>query len=143
MTGSLNGPIDMALDVSNNWMYWTQITSTTSEVFRSHLDGNGTQQLFGDQGFYYGIAIDPLHGYLYFADQHPHQMAIRRMNLDSTNPISLILAGEPSGVDVDVTEGKLDWSRRDTPGVWRSNLDGSNVQQLALSARFASQPIYH
>jgi DNA-binding beta-propeller fold protein YncE len=142
-TGSLNGPVDMALDVPNNWMYWTQITSTTSEVFRSHLDGAGTQQLFGDQGFYYGIAIDPLHGYFYFADQHPNQIAIRRLNLDGTNPISLIPAEEPSGVDLNVTEGKLYCSRRDTPEVWRSNLDGSNVQQMALSARFASQPIYH
>jgi DNA-binding beta-propeller fold protein YncE len=134
VTGSLNGPIDMALDVPNNWMYWTQITSSTSELFRSRLDGTGTQQLFGDQGFYYGLAIDPAHGYIYFADQHPNQMAIRRLNIDGSNPVTLIPAGEPSGVDIDVAEGKVYWSRRDTPGVWRSNLDGTNVQQLTVPA---------
>ncbi len=64
-----------------------------TEVFRSHLNVTGTQHLFGDQGFYYGIAIDPLHGYLYFAYQNPNPMAIRRLNLDGTNPVSLIPAG--------------------------------------------------
>jgi DNA-binding beta-propeller fold protein YncE len=89
--------IDVALDVPDNKMYWTQITSTTSELFSANLNGTNAHQLFTDQGFYYGLAVDPAHGYLYFADQHPNQMAIRRINVDGTNPTTLISAGEPSG----------------------------------------------
>lgn len=136
VTGTANGPVDVALDVPNNKMYWTQITSATSELFSAHLDGTGVQQLFTDQGFYYGLAVDPAHGYLYFADQHPNQHAIRRINVDGTNPITLVSAGEPSGVDIDLAAGKLYWSRRDTPGIWDANLDGSNVQQLTVPANF-------
>jgi DNA-binding beta-propeller fold protein YncE len=137
-TGTLNGPLDVEVDAATNSMYWTQIISTSSQIFRSNLDGTNTQLLFGDQGFYYDLAVDPAKGFIYFADQHPNAHAIRRINLDGTNPVTIVAqAGlEPSGLEIDFNEGRLYWSRRDTPALWRANLDGSNPEQFSNPANF-------
>src|SRR5262249_23600313 len=108
VAGTSNGPVDIALDIPAGKMYWTQIVSTASQLFRSNLDGTGTELLFGDQGFYYDLAIDPANGFIYFADQHPNYHAIRRVKLDGTQPTVLVTAPglQPSGLEIDLAEQK-------------------------------------
>jgi hypothetical protein len=142
--GRWNGPIDVKLDVANGYMYWTQIVSTHSELYRARLDGSEQQLLFSDQGFYYDLALAPAQGsgylgkYIYFADQHPDHHSIRRIGIDGSDPTTLItLTGmEPSGLEIDPVDGMLYWSRRDEPGVWRATLDGEFIEQVTDPGQF-------
>src|SRR5439155_21058851 len=85
-------------------------------------------------GAYAGIEVDPIQGYLYFADYYPGAERIRRINTDGTNPLTLVNQpnGWPSGTEIDLAAGKLYWTRTNSnlPGVFRSNLDGTSVEQL-------------
>jgi hypothetical protein len=133
--GSLNGPRDVALDIPGNRMYWVQGQGTFSQLFRARLDGSDQTLLFSDQGFYAGIEIDPAKGYVYFSDYYPGSSRIRRMNIDGSAPITLVdqSGSWPTGMDIDLGAGKLYWAKSDTaiPGIFRSNLDGSDVEAVA------------
>jgi len=140
--GSLNGPFHVALDVPNNYLYFTHIQSTSSQIVRTRLDGSQPQVLFSDTGFYSGLEVDPQHGYIYFSDYYPGNERIRRINLDGGNPITLVAQPDswPSGTDLDLQGGKLYWARSNssTTGVFRSNLDGSGLEPLvSLSSAYS------
>ena len=140
--GRLNGPVDVKLDVANGYMYWTQIISTHSEIFRARLDGSAPELLFTDQGFYYDLALAPDRRnaggdydgrYLYFADQHPNYEGIRRISLvgDPSPEVIVHVDGmEPSGLEIDPDGKWIYFSRRDQPGIWRTKLDGGQLQEV-------------
>ena len=130
----LNGPVGIALDLKNQYIYWTHIMSTHSRICRSSLDGSWTVQLLYQQGFFYDIELDPEGGYMYWADQHPNYRAIRRANLDGTDPVSIVSGIEPSGIALDLKDGKVYWSTRGTPSIQRANLDGTKVETLVSGA---------
>jgi hypothetical protein len=142
--GQLNGPVDVKLDTANGYMYWTQIISTHSELYRARLDGSEKQLLFTDQGFYYDLALAPDQGsgyrgeHIYFADQHPNAHGIRRIGIDGGNAGTLFSeAGlEPSGLEIDPVSGWIYWSRRDRPGIWRADLNGDVVEEVTDFAQF-------
>jgi DNA-binding beta-propeller fold protein YncE len=148
VNGRLNGPVDVKLDVANGYMYWTQIVSTDSEIYRAKLDGSDPELLFSDRGFYYDLALAPDRSkvggdydgrYIYFADQHPNYQAIRRISING-DPSPQIIAHvdgmEPSGLEIDPDGHWLYFSRRDQPGIWRTKLDGSGLQEVVNPAFF-------
>jgi low density lipoprotein receptor-related protein 5/6 len=77
------------------------------------------------------IAIDRTGGKMYWADWPEATAHIRRSNLDGSD-VEVIHSGlsGPYGVALDVTAGKLYWTEFSANMVRRSNLDGTNVEDL-------------
>lgn len=150
--GRLNGPSDVKLDVANGYMYWTEILSTRSEIYRSRLDGSDARLLFGDVGFYSDLAIAPgrrHHGsdydgeYLYFADTHSQRQAIRRIPVEGGTEAEAVLHQdglEPSGIEIDPHGRWLYFSHGRRPGIWRVGLDGRQLRELTEPEDFPYFP---
>ena len=82
------------------------------------------------------IAVDPEGGKLYWAEGS----AIRRANLNGSNPETVVLADEGvPGIAVHPEQGKIYWTQPGPPNVvQRANTDGSNVETLIASDEHAS-----
>ena len=57
---------------------------------------------------------------------------IQRANLDGSNIEDLVTVGltTPTGIAVDVSDGKMYWANLDPHKIQRANLDGSNIEDL-------------
>ena len=68
---------------------------------------------------------------------------IQRANLDGSNVQDLVTRGlrYPSGIALDVAEGKMYWTDSLTEKIQRANLDGSNVQDLVTTGLARPQSI--
>ena len=63
---------------------------------------------------------------------NPGSQEIQRANLDGSQVEDLVTSGlgSPTGLDLDVTGGKMYWTDRRTDKIQRANLDGSHVEDL-------------
>ena len=83
------------------------------------------------------IAVDVANGMVYWTDdgdgdpQTPDG-AIRRVNLDGSGSVENVKAGlaDPVGIALDVPGDKMYWIERTQGKVFRSNLDGSDMEEL-------------
>jgi hypothetical protein len=120
---------------AGEWVYWAD--SGTDSIRRVRLDGSDMQILYtGTQGVVFpkDVALDVTHGYVYWTmGVSPGSNKIQRAALDGTGTIETLLApGYFLGnIELDVDGGKMYWAKRAGTGkIVRSNLDGSDVQDL-------------
>ena len=56
---------------------------------------------------------------------------IQRANLDGSNVEDLVTGlGDPRGIALDISKGKMYWTDVGTSKIQRANLDGSNIEDL-------------
>ncbi len=117
---------DIELDVEGGKMYWNDIRQ--NKIFRANLDGSGFETLRDYQyGAPVGLALDLRAGKIYWQESN----YILRANLDGSGLETVLQspAGSPWDIEIDVEAGKIYWSSFLT-GIFRANLDGSNIQQI-------------
>ena len=102
-------PGEIALDVANGKMYWTNPGS--DKVQRADLDGSNVEDLVSS-GLISptGLALDVSGGKMYWTDRGTAK--IQRAGLDGSNVEDLVISGltTPTGLDLDVSGGKMYWA---------------------------------
>jgi low density lipoprotein receptor-related protein 5/6 len=126
--GALPGPIfsveGIALDTKNGMIYW----AGDQGIHRAFVDGSGNETILspilnGPRD----VALDVAGGHVYWIGG-----GIGRVSLDGSESQSLV---DPLGIDrgeiaLDTERGKIYWTNRGEEKVQRSNLDGSDVEDL-------------
>jgi len=122
-------PHGIALDVSNNHLYWMNIE--TSTIHRSNLDGTGTVDLLTTGISPIDLALDLVHGQMYWTENGQDNRHIRRANLDGTGIETLVTGlGNPLGIALDIAADKMYWADNNRLKIQRANLDGSDVEDV-------------
>ncbi|HMB71315.1 MAG TPA: hypothetical protein VKU85_18540, partial [bacterium] len=113
----------LAIDSAAGKLYWVD----TSKIVRANLDGSSPATLVSstDAG---AIALDVEAGHLYWTERNVTPR-IRRVSLDGSNPIDLLLLSSgPTGLALDPGGRTLYWTEGSS--IWSANLDGSGAQVL-------------
>jgi hypothetical protein len=143
----LPNPAGVALDPKTGNIYWTDLGDTLepSAIYMARRDGSDARPIIrGDWlAEIEGIAVDPLHGKLYFTYVNPlidglYNGGIGRAELDGANAEGIVAGlGKPFGVAVDPAGGEIFWSdaRKLSPGggegtIEVANLDGENRRMI-------------
>lgn len=119
-------PQDIAVDSNGKKIYWAD--SDTRKIQRSNLDGTEIEDLI-TEGLQnpQRIALDPITGKIYWADRG----VIRRADLDGENVEELVLGlGFVSAMAVDLVAGKLYWTEWKSEKIYRSDPDGTNIEEV-------------
>ena len=122
---SLFNPIDVALDIAGNKMYWTD----SGKIRRADLDGENVEDLIRDAvQFPMGIALDIAGNKMYWVDLYTDK--VQRADLNGENIEDLItgLPGKLGGIALDILGNKMYWT--DSGSIRRADLDGENVEDL-------------
>ena len=130
-----DGPDALAIDSAAGKIYFGSEDSGT--VQRSNFDGTANQTLFTEVGSTpFGVAVNAAHGKVYWTSTDSNRF-INRANLDGSNHEDLITGpgpdpgstfGQPFGIALDVSGGKLYFSDEDDSHFYRANLDGTGLE---------------
>jgi len=119
-------------------IYWTDTAQPpgTCKVWRADLDGSNGEILVDGLPELRGIAIDAVAGRVYWTESIPTPK-IRSSKLDGTDLRDVVpVTDSTAGVAVDSFGGKLYWTEAgynsQTPKIQRVDLDGINIQNLAI-----------
>lgn len=128
-------PYYVVVDTSGGKLYWTD----THIIQRSNLDGTEVEEIVTWQDrvqWPRGIAVDSNGRKIYWADSDTRK--IQRSNLDGTAIEDLVTEGlrNPLKVAVDPIAGKIYWT--DIGTIFRSDLDGKNVEETVVGLDFPS-----
>ncbi len=139
VTSGLLKPAELALDVINRKVYWTDTKGKF--ILRANLDGTDLQGVVS-AGLEApnGIALDMTGGMVYWTDYGARK--IQRANLDGTGVQDLVTNSRSllGGITLDVAGGKMYWVDFGRDTIWRADLDGTGVEALVtagLSIPFA------
>jgi hypothetical protein len=138
---SLNAPVDVALDLVNNKLYWSENGVGNKKIKRSNLDGSSPQDIINtgiDQ--IGGIDIDGVAGKLYWVDFGTTDK-IMQGNLDGSIPTAIISSGleSPRGISVDPDNNSIYWTEVVGNLIGKSAKDGSSPSDIVTSG--VSYPI--
>ena len=128
VTQGLSSPKDIALDVTNGKIYWTNRES----IWCANLDGTDVQAIVSELNRPISIALDVAGSKMYWTDE---DTGIVRANLDGTD-IQAVVTGlrSPTDIALDVAGGKMYWadegSGSDSGKIQRANFDGTDVQAV-------------
>jgi low density lipoprotein receptor-related protein 5/6 len=134
ITTGLVVPQGIAVDSAAGHVYWTN--NNPPEIQRANLDGGGRQTLVTGGTTYDHITLDTLGGKMYWVQDQK----IGRSNLDGSAAEFIVSSGlhRPRGIAVHADSGHVYWSDYEAGRIERSNLDGSNRQDVltGLSAPY-------
>ena len=119
-------PQGIAVDSKGKKIYWAD--SDTRKIQRSNLDGTEIEDLI-TEGLQnpQRIALDPIAGKIYWADGG----TIFRADPDGKNVEESVLdLGFVSTMTVDPVAGKLYWTEWKSEKIYRSDLDGTNIEEV-------------
>ena len=129
---SLESRRSIALDPIGGKIYGTD--RGLGDVWRANLDGSNQLTILSGRGQPDGIAVDPMHGTLYFAEDQ----FLRRSNLDGTNVELVANIGFCSGIVLDSHHPNLDpamyWAVEGVDVFRRSDFDAAGEATLQTGA---------
>lgn len=138
----------LALDIDGEhvyWVAWPLAGKGTSGIWRAQLDGSNVELLVDtadQQRVPSGIALDLEAGKVYWgeaetSDGEDGDLRIHRANLDGTGYEVFLVVEESAAfnqrirdVAIDPDLGKVYWGRGQKKGLYRADLDGSNIERI-------------
>ena len=149
IVSGLDHPHVIALDRSRSKIYWTESDAYwywwgTSQLFRSDLDGSHIENVSISTASFSNIALDEARAKIYWTNLD----SVFRSNLDGSHIENIItldhrFSGWNEAIVIDPFGGKIYWTGlyqgyypdQNYPSpqhseIFRSNLDGSNVEQI-------------
>ena len=121
---------NLAIDVVNEKLYWTEQTSNTAgSIRRANLDGTNVQLVRNLTSVIHDIALDTAGGKIYLTNAWGK---VKRLNVDGSNfePNLIIGLDSPNGLALDVSADKVYWTEM-SGRIRRANMDGSNIEDVA------------
>ena len=130
VTTGLDLPSGLALDVAGGKMYW--VDAGTDKIQRANLDGSQIEDLVTTGLFVpRSLALDVAGGKMYWTDEDWTEGRIQRANLDGSQIEDLLTeVSSPAGLALDLAAGKMYWTDTGRSDIGRTNLDGSQSQNL-------------
>lgn len=125
-------PVGIAVDSIRGKVYWSGGAGGIGTTYRANLDGTGVEQIlsFGARD----LEIDLINEKLYLGGVNETSgQTIRISELDGSGVQTLLSTTGFSQMGVDFTIGKIYWSDLILDKILRSNLDGSNTEQIITS----------
>lgn len=138
------GVVDgMALDVQNNFIYWTEVSNNVrrGRIMRASLDGRNPRQMRQGLDKPRAIVLYKPTGMMYWTDWGTTPK-IARGRLDNNYNVDTIVTGQlkwPNGLVIDAASQKLFWADAGMDKIEYSNLDGHGRSEL-LSAPHVRHP---
>jgi len=137
LIGNVSSPKGIVLDIPSGHLYFT--TAGGTKVRRANLDGsNETALVATDTSAAGGIVLDLVNRNMYWADSS--QAIIKRAGMEipsgqtpmNRTDVTDIVTGltNPNWVACDPIKDKLYWTDTGTDKIQRSNLDGSNQEDI-------------
>lgn len=124
-------PYAVAVDATNSRIYFSDPNPTVAKIYSAPLNGNaGEYTPFIANVSAEGIAVDPTHGYIYYAQ--PGSGSVVRANLtDGLGRQTVYTSGgAPRAIAVDPVGGYIYIADYNLAKIIRANLDGSNPVDL-------------
>jgi len=133
--GNIN-PSSVAIDVVGERIYWGDMG--TDGIMRADFDGSNVAQLITGLNSVRDVALDLSAGFIYFAQG----TSVRRVNLDGSGLTDLVTQTDlpglaPYSLELDLASGSIYFADAGTDGIYRSDLDGSNLTALVSSGLFS------
>ncbi|KAA3605228.1 MAG: DUF5050 domain-containing protein [Calditrichaeota bacterium] len=134
---NLDSPRSIDIDATNSKIYW-QEDGSANRIRRADLDGSNIENLVTGLDSPDGIAVDVTNSKIYWSEGSGGSATIKKANLDGSSITTLITNGanglnRPRGIDIDETNSKMYFADRNGNKIQRSDLDGSNVEDLVTS----------
>jgi predicted outer membrane repeat protein len=122
VTSSVNNTADLSLDLINNQIYWTNMS--TGQLWRANLDGSGVVSL-NVGGTPFGLALDPVGNKTYWMDSGSGELY--RVNLSDGSGRITLYSGltDPRDVDFFTISGLIKPPPNDPPTA--TNLSSTSV----------------
>ena len=121
----------IAVDGGPGKLYWGEEAWTGANLKTADLSLGGIATLIGGGSSQRGVAIDKLHGTIYWTSSNLVDGGqIHRANLDGSSPAviaSLGSAANPRGIVVDGLASRVYWADYDQNGIYSSDLNGAGV----------------
>ncbi|KAA3605229.1 MAG: T9SS C-terminal target domain-containing protein [Calditrichaeota bacterium] len=137
VSAGVTNPYSIDVGITISKIYWGDIDD--DNIKRSDLDGSNvetivtTTELATGMGTIVDFAIDEANAKLYWVDLSGGGF-ISRSNLDGSSPENLLTSANglstPMGIDIDATNSKLYWIDDGTNKIQKSDLDGSNIEDV-------------
>lgn len=140
LIGGISGPEGIALDVPSGHMYFTGAGGT--KLRRANLDGSNIIALITiDASIIIGVTLDLINRKMYWADSSQGNIKRAGMDLPSgetpgtRTDVEELVTGltDPNWIEIDPIQKKIYWTDSGTNKIQRSNLDGSNVEDILSS----------
>ena len=128
VTTGLSEPIDLALDVTEGKMYWTD--QGTDKIQRANLDGSDIEDLVttGTNDLD-RLALDLEGNRMYWTDSRAGK--VQRANLDGSDVVDLVTGlGEARGLALDLAGARMFWTENFYDRIQSADLDGSNIRTI-------------
>jgi len=123
----LTKPNGVAVDLTNEKIYYTE-EGGTAKVGRADLDGSNNETLVSGGSSNQGIALDIPNSHMYWTSQTSGQL--KRANTDGTDIINVIGINNATGIDLDLSAGKIYYVDPGAGNIQRSTLTGANNEVL-------------
>jgi hypothetical protein len=136
-------PTALTIDNKNKKLYWNDWQNKSKPqkgyVGRSNLNGTGAE-IFLSNGLQSGgtIKVDEREGKIYIVDLFGKKIV--RVNLDGTNMVTIVYAGQPAGLDIDYDRRRIYWTDLSKDGIYASDYDGKNQQRIYTNGDTFSNP---
>ncbi|XP_039623020.1 very low-density lipoprotein receptor-like [Polypterus senegalus] len=123
----------VSADISNHMLYYSMPSQEV--IYRTSLNGpsHAPLSLLINVGHVQGIAVDWVHGLLYWTDSLSHSVSVASLD-GSKRKVLIENLLEPAGVAVHPYSGLLFWSDAGTPSkIEKAGMDGSSREPLVSS----------
>jgi len=114
------------------WICWSADRSGRIEC--AAPDGSGRFDLFTGLNKPQGLAVDAVHGRLYWSEHDTHRVATGGLVVGAapSTIVELPIDAGPRGMAVASSVGKVYWVAETLAKIQRANLDGTGVEDLSL-----------
>jgi cysteine-rich repeat protein len=137
---------DIAVDTSEGYVYWTEfkVSPRQSRIQRIRLDHTGSIETLASiaNDIVGGIAIDQTNRVMYATLAYSHKIWKITRGVGAAD-VKILSAGElPTGLSLDLisTTKKIYWVDTNNSAIRRMNLDGTNLETIAMSS-VLSKPV--
>ena len=113
--------------IAYNKIYWAEFSGGLKS---SDLDGSNVETITGISAQY--IKVDNNNKKIYYFKNDTNK-GIYKADLDGTNPELVVLDDNIGGFELDFVNGKVYWAEFNTNKLRRSNLDGTNIEDVVTS----------